>query len=121
MNVFQMRGMAFIPDKVKPDIDRESDAKTGVNCLNIIFKRGYVDLTLLVYIASLMILTSRLTYIYSIFCCLQMFMSLYHTMASCPPPNGSSSSDFNSFAAPRRLKPDQVGHFVNLRSGRKLL
>jgi hypothetical protein len=27
MNVFQMRGMAFIPDKVKPDIDRESDAK----------------------------------------------------------------------------------------------
>jgi hypothetical protein len=42
MNVFQMRGMAFIPDKVKPDIDRESDTKTytGVNCLDVIFKRG---------------------------------------------------------------------------------
>jgi hypothetical protein len=41
-NVFQMRGMAFIPDKVKPDIDRESDAKTytGVNCLVVILKRG---------------------------------------------------------------------------------
>jgi hypothetical protein len=23
-----MRGIAFIPDNVKPDIDRESDAKT---------------------------------------------------------------------------------------------
>jgi hypothetical protein len=33
MNVFQMRGiygasMAFIPDNVKPDIDRESNPKT---------------------------------------------------------------------------------------------
>jgi uncharacterized protein (DUF486 family) len=28
MNVFQMWGIAFIPDKVKPDIDRESDTKT---------------------------------------------------------------------------------------------
>jgi hypothetical protein len=28
MNVFQMRGIAFIPDNVKPDTDRESDAKT---------------------------------------------------------------------------------------------
>jgi hypothetical protein len=28
MNVFQMRGMAFIPDKVKQDIDWVSDAKT---------------------------------------------------------------------------------------------
>jgi hypothetical protein len=28
MNAFQMRGMAFIPDKLEPDIDRESDAKT---------------------------------------------------------------------------------------------
>jgi hypothetical protein len=37
-----MRGMAFIPDKVKPDIDRESDAKTytGVNRLDIIFNWG---------------------------------------------------------------------------------
>jgi hypothetical protein len=29
LNVFQMRGIAFIPDSVKPDIDRESDAKTS--------------------------------------------------------------------------------------------
>jgi hypothetical protein len=28
MNVFQIRGMDFIPDNMKPDIDRESDAKT---------------------------------------------------------------------------------------------
>jgi hypothetical protein len=28
MNVFQMRGIAFIPENVKPDRDRESDAKT---------------------------------------------------------------------------------------------
>jgi hypothetical protein len=28
MNVFQMWGMAFIPDNVKPDRDRESDSKT---------------------------------------------------------------------------------------------
>jgi hypothetical protein len=28
MNLFQMRGIAFILDNVKPDIDRESDAKT---------------------------------------------------------------------------------------------
>jgi hypothetical protein len=27
-DVFQMRGIAFIPDNVIPDIDRESDAKT---------------------------------------------------------------------------------------------
>jgi hypothetical protein len=42
MNVFGMRGMAFIPDKLEPDIDRESDAKTytRVNCLDVIFKRG---------------------------------------------------------------------------------
>jgi hypothetical protein len=34
--------MAFIPDN-KPDIDRESDAKTysqGENCPDVIFKRG---------------------------------------------------------------------------------
>jgi hypothetical protein len=32
-----MQGMAFIPDKMKPDRDRESDAKTytGVNCLDV--------------------------------------------------------------------------------------
>jgi hypothetical protein len=30
MNVFQMCGIAFIPDNAKPDIDRESDAKTLV-------------------------------------------------------------------------------------------
>jgi hypothetical protein len=36
MNVFWMRGMAFIPDKTKSDIDRESDATTytGVHCLH---------------------------------------------------------------------------------------
>jgi hypothetical protein len=28
MNVFQMRGIAFISDNVKPDIDGESDAMT---------------------------------------------------------------------------------------------
>jgi hypothetical protein len=28
MNVFQVRGMAFIPDNEKPDIDRESETKT---------------------------------------------------------------------------------------------
>jgi hypothetical protein len=28
MNVFQVRGMAFIPDNKKPGIDRESDALT---------------------------------------------------------------------------------------------
>jgi hypothetical protein len=42
MNVFWMRGMAFIPDKMEPDIDKESDASTytGVHCLDVIFKRG---------------------------------------------------------------------------------
>jgi hypothetical protein len=37
-----MQGMAFIPDKLEPDIDRESDAKTytRVNCLDVIFKWG---------------------------------------------------------------------------------
>jgi hypothetical protein len=34
MNVFQMRGMAFIPDKLEPDIDRESDAKTYYTRVN---------------------------------------------------------------------------------------
>jgi hypothetical protein len=40
MNVFRMRGMAFIP--AEPDIDRESDASTytGVRYLDVIFKRG---------------------------------------------------------------------------------
>jgi hypothetical protein len=39
MNVFQMWGIAFTPDRVKPDIDRDSDAKTytGANCLDVIF------------------------------------------------------------------------------------
>jgi hypothetical protein len=39
MNVFGVRGMAFIPDKSEPDIDRESDAKTytRVNCQDVIF------------------------------------------------------------------------------------
>jgi hypothetical protein len=34
MNVFPMRGMTFIPDKMEPDIDRVSDALTytGVHC-----------------------------------------------------------------------------------------
>jgi hypothetical protein len=42
MNVIQMRGMHFIPDKVKPAIDRESDTKTytGVNLLDVMFKGG---------------------------------------------------------------------------------
>jgi hypothetical protein len=42
INVFWMWGMAFIPDKMEPDIDRESDTSTytGVHCLDIIFKRG---------------------------------------------------------------------------------
>jgi hypothetical protein len=42
MNIFQMQGMAFVPDNSKPDIDRESDAKTytGVNFLHIILKWG---------------------------------------------------------------------------------
>jgi hypothetical protein len=42
LNVFRMWGMAFIPDKLEPDIDRESDAKayTRVNCLDVIFKHG---------------------------------------------------------------------------------
>jgi hypothetical protein len=47
MNEFQMRGMAFIPDKSEPDIDRESDAKTytRVYCLVIFFLNGgYIDL-----------------------------------------------------------------------------
>jgi hypothetical protein len=30
MNVFQLRGMAFMPDIKNPDIGRESDAKTIV-------------------------------------------------------------------------------------------
>jgi hypothetical protein len=34
--------MAFIPDNVKPDIDRESDAKTYSD---VILNGGYVDLT----------------------------------------------------------------------------
>jgi hypothetical protein len=42
MNLFRMPGMAFIPDKTEPDIDRESDALTytGVYCLDVIFKWG---------------------------------------------------------------------------------
>jgi hypothetical protein len=42
MNVFRIRGMAFIPDKLEPNIDRESDALTytGVHCLYVNFKWG---------------------------------------------------------------------------------
>jgi hypothetical protein len=42
MNIFQMLGMAFTPDKSEPDVDRESDAKTytRVKCRDVIFKRG---------------------------------------------------------------------------------
>jgi hypothetical protein len=42
MNVFQVQGMAFIPDKVEPNIDRESDASTyaGVHCLDVNSKWG---------------------------------------------------------------------------------
>jgi hypothetical protein len=32
MNVFRMRGMAYIPDKAEPYIDRESDALTYAGC-----------------------------------------------------------------------------------------
>jgi hypothetical protein len=64
MNVFWMQGMAFIPDKTEPEIDRESDASTytWVHCLDIIFKMGDM-LTLLTMLDNL---TSRLAYIYSI-------------------------------------------------------
>jgi hypothetical protein len=65
IHVFQMRGTTSIPDNVKPDIDGESDAKTyslGLNCLDIIFKRGDT-LTLHDHVNDL---TSRLAYIYSI-------------------------------------------------------
>jgi hypothetical protein len=64
MNVFQVRGMVFIPYETKPDIDRESDAKTytGVNCLGVIFKWGIHW----PYLAMLMIIISMLTYIYTI-------------------------------------------------------
>jgi hypothetical protein len=46
MNVFQMRGITFISDKLEPDTDRESDAKTytRANCLDFL-NGGYVDLT----------------------------------------------------------------------------
>jgi hypothetical protein len=44
MNVFQLRGMDFIPGNVKPDIDRESDAETyswGETVYeDVIFKKG---------------------------------------------------------------------------------
>jgi hypothetical protein len=56
---------AYIPDKSKPDIDRESDAETytgpGVNCLDVIFKWGIHW----PYITLLDILILMLTYIYS--------------------------------------------------------
>jgi hypothetical protein len=61
----QMRGMTFMPDKSKPDIDRESDAKTytGVNCLHRRnFKMG--DTLTLHDLFDILIL--MLTYIYSI-------------------------------------------------------
>jgi hypothetical protein len=32
MNVFCMGGMAYIPDKAEPYIDRESDASTAYKC-----------------------------------------------------------------------------------------
>jgi hypothetical protein len=32
MNVFCLRGMAIIPDKAEPNIDRESDASTYKGC-----------------------------------------------------------------------------------------
>jgi hypothetical protein len=57
MNIFQMWGMAFIPDKTEPDIDRESDASTytRVHCLDVISKMGDM-LTLLTTLDNL---TSR--------------------------------------------------------------
>jgi hypothetical protein len=56
--------LLHIPDKSKPNIDRDSDAKTytGVNCLDVIFKRGICW----PYITILDILIYKLTYIYSI-------------------------------------------------------
>jgi hypothetical protein len=57
---FRCGAMAFIPDNEKPDIDRESDAKTYSGgetvSLDVNVKRGM----------WLMILTPRLAYIYSI-------------------------------------------------------
>jgi hypothetical protein len=42
MNVFCLRGMAFIPNKAEPNIGRESDASTytGVHCVDINSKLG---------------------------------------------------------------------------------
>jgi hypothetical protein len=39
---FECRALLFMPDNSEPDTDRESDAKTytGVNCLDVMFKRG---------------------------------------------------------------------------------
>jgi hypothetical protein len=43
MNVFQLRGMAFIPDNKKPDLNRESDAER--TSLDKNFQTRYGDLT----------------------------------------------------------------------------
>jgi hypothetical protein len=42
MNVFWVQGMAFMPDKAEPNIDRESDTLTytGVHCLDVNFQMG---------------------------------------------------------------------------------
>jgi hypothetical protein len=47
MYIFQVRGMTFIPDNAKPDIDRESDAKTYSTVelsKRMFWNGGYVDL-----------------------------------------------------------------------------
>jgi hypothetical protein len=39
---FECRALRFIPDKLEPDTDRESDTMTytGVHCLDVNFKLG---------------------------------------------------------------------------------
>jgi hypothetical protein len=43
---FECGALLFITGKSEPDTDRESDTMTytGVHCLDVTFKRGYIDL-----------------------------------------------------------------------------
>jgi hypothetical protein len=49
---FECGALLFIPDKSESDTDRESDTKTytGVNCLDVIFKRGDTLIDLIFYV-----------------------------------------------------------------------
>jgi hypothetical protein len=60
---FKFGALAFVPDKLEPDTNRESDAMTytGVHCLDVIFKWGMLTLS-----TMLDNLISTLEYIYSI-------------------------------------------------------